>query len=222
MQSDAWLSFFTGEVQRTGLSLSEKQNALFLRYMHELIEWNRSTNLTRIIEPRSIATKHFLDSILITRHISIADKNIVDVGSGGGFPGIPLAILEPGCRLVLIESVRKKTSFLKHIARTLQLKNVQVYNGRAEGYPESGTFDLAVSRAFSSLAEFADIALRLIKPRGSIICMKGPKAEQELAAWQDKHRATNISYVEKNVCPAELIGKDRQLLFLRKKEGRGA
>ena len=154
MQQDAWLEFFAAAVQRAGLTLSEKQYALFFRYMLELLEWNRSTNLTRIVEPQAIAIKHFLDSILITRHVQIAKKTIADIGSGGGFPGIPLAILDPDCSLVLIESLRKKTSFLKHMIRTLQLSNVEAYNGRAQDYPAPALFDLAISRAFASTIRF--------------------------------------------------------------------
>jgi 16S rRNA (guanine527-N7)-methyltransferase len=213
MLNDAWLSFFSQEVQGAGLSLSGKQNALFLRYMHELIEWNRSTNLTRIIEPKAIATKHFLDSILITRHINIARKKIADVGSGGGFPGIPLAILEPDCRLVLIESVRKKTSFLKHIVRTLKLKNVQVYNGRAQDFPEPGTFDLALSRAFSSLPQFADIALKLIKPQGCIVCMKGPLPLDEIDAL--KKGLKHTLELESHTYCLPRQGGSRSLVLLR-------
>jgi 16S rRNA (guanine527-N7)-methyltransferase len=182
MQNNAWLKFFTDTARSTGLTLSEKQSALFLRYMLELLEWNRSTNLTRIVEPRDIAIKHFIDSMLITSHIKISHKEIADIGSGGGFPGIPLAILDPSCKFVLIESLRKKTSFLKHIIRTLQLDNVQVYNGRAQSFPTPATFDLAISRAFASLADFIAIATRLIKPQGSIICMKGPLPLEEIEA----------------------------------------
>jgi 16S rRNA (guanine527-N7)-methyltransferase len=185
MQNNVWLEFFAKKTQTAKLALSEKQYALFLRYMLELLEWNRSTNLTRIVEPQAIAIKHFLDSMLVTRYIQISQKNIVDVGSGGGFPGIPLAILEPDCNVVLIETLRKKTSFLKHIVRTLGLANVQVHNGRAEAYPDPPTFDLAISRAFASLSDFTAIAARLIKPQGSIVCMKGRMPLDEIEALND-------------------------------------
>jgi len=185
MQNNVWLKFFTDTAQSEGLTLSQQQCDQFLKYMLELLDWNRSTNLTRIVEPQAIAIKHFLDSMLITHYIQISQKNIVDVGSGGGFPGIPLAILEPDCNIVLIESLRKKTSFLKHIIRTLGLINVQVHNGRAETYPDPPTFDLAISRAFASLSDFTVIAARLIKPQGSIVCMKGRMPLDEIATLKD-------------------------------------
>jgi 16S rRNA (guanine527-N7)-methyltransferase len=213
MQQDAWLEFFAAAVQRAGLTLSEKQYALFFRYMLELLEWNRSTNLTRIVEPHAIAIKHFLDSILITRHVQIAKKTIADIGSGGGFPGIPLAILNPDCSLVLIESLRKKTSFLKHMIRTLQLSNVEAYNGRAQDYPAPALFDLAISRAFASISDFTAIAARLIKPQGSIVCMKGllPLEEIEALKAQDNPGFTVESH---SYCLSEM-GEARSLVILQ-------
>jgi len=213
MQEKAWLEFFSDCVAGSGLKLSDQQCGLFLRYMAELIEWNRTTNITRIIEPRAVALKHFLDSMLITRHIDIALKKIADVGSGGGFPGIPLAILEPDCRVVVMESVGKKCAFLKHVVRTLQLTNIEVYHGRAEAYPAPATFDLAVSRALGSISDFCTIAVRLIKPRGCIVCMKGRLPIDEIAALKTKKNPgfTLDSY---SYCLPEQ-GEDRCIVLLR-------
>jgi 16S rRNA (guanine527-N7)-methyltransferase len=136
--------------------------------------------------------------MLLTTRITINNKKIADVGSGGGFPGIPLAILEPGCRVVLIESIRKKTSFLKHIVRSLQLDNVEVYNGRAQKYPKPKSFDIVTSRAFASLSDFTAIASALIKPQGHIVCMKGQLPEKEIQELKDTQKAglrlTTYSY----------------------------
>jgi len=212
MQNAIWLKFFAETVQNSGLSLSEKQCSLFLRYMLELIDWNRTTNLTRIIEPREIAIKHFLDSILITNHIKTSKKKIADVGSGGGFPGIPLAILEPSSSVMLIESIRKKTSFLKHIVRTLKLDNVQIYNGRAQNYPEANTFDLVTSRAFASLSDFASIASRLIKPQGSIVCMKGQLHDEEIQELKNSKK-TGPGITTHSYC-LPILGEARSLIVL--------
>ncbi len=187
MQNKAWMDFFSGAVARAGYALSEQQCGRFLCYMLELIAWNRTTNITRIVEPHAIAIKHFLDSILITRYIDITQKTIADVGSGGGFPGIPLAILEPACRVILIESAGKKCAFLSHAVRTLQLTNVTVYNGRAEAYPAPQTCDLAISRALASLSDFTAVATRLIKPQGWIVSMKGRLPLDEIAALKTRY-----------------------------------
>jgi 16S rRNA (guanine527-N7)-methyltransferase len=214
MLNDAWIDFFSKEVQSAGLSLTEKQQELFLSYMLELLEWNRSINLTRIVEPRSIAIKHFLDSMLVARYIEPSNKNIADIGSGAGFPGIPLAILAPDCRIVLIESARKKTSFLKNIIRALQLNNVEVFNGRAQAFPHPATFDIAISRAFASLSDFAAIAERLIKPQGSIVCMKGPLPMDEIEALKNQGNR-GFELVTHSYCLPRQDGT-RSLVLLRR------
>ncbi len=213
MANAEWLNFFSKEVQSAGLSLSEKQCSLFLRYMLELLDWNRTTNLTRIVEPRAIAIKHFLDSMLVTSHIKIAHKKIADIGSGGGFPGIPLAILEPSCTVVLIESIRKKTSFLKHIIRTLRLDNVQAYNGRAQSYPTPNTFDLVTSRAFASLSDFTSIATTLVKPQGSIVCMKGQLPTEEIKELKDSKKTGRSVKIHSYCLPG--LGEARSLVVLQ-------
>ena len=195
------------------MPLSEKQQRLFLGYMLELLEWNRTINLTRIVGPREIAIKHFLDSILIARHIAFAQKKVADVGSGSGFPGIPLAILEPDCTVVLIESQRKKTSFLKHIVRTLQLKNVLVHNGRAQDYPEPGTFDLVVCRAVDSLSAIRAIASGLIRTGGSIICMKGKLPRDEINALENEKKGAFSVETHHYGLPDQ--GGERSLVILR-------
>jgi 16S rRNA (guanine527-N7)-methyltransferase len=184
MDDRAWLDFFSNSAASAGFGLSKHQRTVFLRYMQELLGWNRTTNLTRIIEPQAVAIKHFLDSILITRFIDLADKTIADVGSGAGLPGIPLAILDPASRVVLMESVGKKCVFLKHAVRTLGLGNVEVYNGRAESWPVPASFDLAVCRALASLAKCAAVFRPLITRQGAIVCMKGRLPVDEIAGLQ--------------------------------------
>jgi len=213
MHDKAWLEFFSDSVVGAGLKLSDQQCGLFLRYMAELIKWNRTTNITRIIEPRAVALKHFLDSILITRYINIACRTIADVGSGGGFPGIPLAIFEPECSVVVMDSVGKKCAFLKHVVRALGLANIEVYHGRAEAYPALATFDLAVSRALGSISDFCNIAVRLIKPRGSIVCMKGRLPIDEIAALKTK-KNPGFSLDSYSYCLPEQ-GEERCIVILR-------
>ena len=212
MHNDSWLDFFINSATGAGLNITPKQAELFLRYMLELIKWNRTTNITRITEPRAVAIKHFLDSILITRYIDISRATIADVGSGGGFPGIPLAIIAPDCSVVVMESVGKKCAFLKHAVRSLQLSNVDVYHGRAEAYPAPPTFDLAVSRALGAVPDFYAIARKLIKPRGRIVCMKGRLPVNEIEALKnpenDMLKIDSYSY-----CLPEQ-GNERCLLIL--------
>jgi len=213
MDDRAWLDFFSNSAASAGFALSEPQCALFLRYMQELLDWNRTTNLTRIIEPQAVAIKHFLDSMLITRFIDTANKTIADVGSGAGLPGIPLAILEPASRVVLMESVGKKCAFLKHAVRTLGLSNVKLYNGRAESWPDPGSFDLAVSRALASLAECAAVCRPLIKQQGAIVCMKGRLPVDEIAGLQ-KRKNLGFALDSHSYSLPEQAG-ERSLVILR-------
>jgi len=186
MHNNNWLDFFLTAAAEAGTILTRQQGELFLRYMQEMLDWNKTTNITRIIEPQAVAIKHFLDSILIARYIDTASKTIADVGSGAGLPGIPLAILDPASRIVLMESVGKKCAFLKHAVRTLGLSNVEVYNGRAESWPEPGSFDLAVSRAIASLEGCSAVCRPLIKRQGAIVCMKGRLPVDEIAGLQKR------------------------------------
>lgn len=119
-----------------------------------------------------IIIKHFIDSLSVLKFIDISGS-LVDIGSGGGFPGIPIKIMNPSIELVLIEANRKKSNFLKTVIRILDLERVYVYNGRAELFEKEGGFDFAISRAFANVSDFCRIACRLVRDGGFIIAMSG-------------------------------------------------
>lgn len=153
---------------------------LFSLYLHELSEWNKKFNLTAITDPAEIKLKHFADSLSLLDVYDLTTESVVDVGTGAGFPGIPLKIARPGIKLTLIEATRKKTEFLKHLVEVLGLKDVQVVWRRAEEY--RGHFDLAVARAVAKLDILAEYCLPLVKPGGLFIAYKGEKVDDETAA----------------------------------------
>lgn len=159
--------------------ISEPAARSFDLYYRELLQWNDRINLTAITGPEDAAIKHFLDSALVAKYVSLAGA-LVDIGSGAGFPGIPLKIMNPGLEVVLVETVRKKVSFLKQIIRLLKLEGIRVYHGRIESFDRPGAFDVAVSRAFAELGLFCRLAAPCIKPGGMLIAMKGGDP-QELA-----------------------------------------
>jgi 16S rRNA (guanine527-N7)-methyltransferase len=142
----------------------------------ELMKWNQKTNLTAITDPFEVAVKHFLDSIAPMKVIP-SNASLLDIGSGGGFPGIPLKICLPSLSVTLIDASRKKVSFLKHIIRMLELKNIDALHVRAEEFvnkPEiDKTFNVVISRALSSITGFALTALPFLKEEGVIIAMGG-------------------------------------------------
>jgi len=154
------------------INLTKKELSFFEEYLKTLQEWNKKINITSLKTTNDIVIKHFLDSLSVLKFIDISGS-LVDIGSGGGFPGIPIKIKNPSIELVLIEANRKKANFLKTVIRTLELECVDVYNGRAEFFEKERCFDFAISRAFANTSDFCRIACRLVKNGGFIIAMSG-------------------------------------------------
>ncbi|HXW68230.1 MAG TPA: 16S rRNA (guanine(527)-N(7))-methyltransferase RsmG [Dissulfurispiraceae bacterium] len=151
----------------------------FLSYLIELKKWNRAYNLTAIQDDRDIIIKHFFDSLLFLRVFPQNHGNICDVGSGAGFPGIPIAIVRPDISIALIEPSRKKCAFLRNIKRVINLNNVAVLETRVEDINNSD-FDIAVTRALFSISDFVKKAKHVVKKNGCLIVSKGPKFQDEL------------------------------------------
>lgn len=155
----------------------------FYNYMNLLLEWNEKINLTAITEEKEFIKKHFLDSLTISSFLESKNK-IIDVGTGAGFPGIPLKICNENLEVTLIDSVNKKINVLNDVIQKLDLKNIEAIHTRAEDlandlkYRES--FDVAVSRAVSNMATLVEYLLPFVKVGGKVICMKGPNFNEEL------------------------------------------
>lgn len=161
-----------------GLQAAPAQRDALLALLAELEAWNRRFNLTAIRDPRDMVPKHLLDSLSIQPWLE--GGRIADVGTGAGFPGLPLAILNPGRRFTLIESTGKKARFVEHAARRLGLTNVEVVNGRAEACRPAVPFDTVICRAVGRVAEFVGIAGHLCAPGGRLLAMKGRDPTAEL------------------------------------------
>lgn len=168
--------FLTNAAFEAKIDIEEKEQKLFGIYIRELKEWNKKTNITSINKMEDIVIKHFLDSLMVLKYVELFGR-VVDIGSGGGFPGIPIKIMKPSLQVMLIESNRRKANFLRHIIRILNLKEIEVFNGRVEEYKPLILFDFAISRAFASLKSFCIISIPLLKTGGYIISMKGKKEE---------------------------------------------
>jgi 16S rRNA (guanine527-N7)-methyltransferase len=176
--------------RQLALPLTEDQLAQFQAYYEQLVEWNRRVNLTGITDYQEVQVKHFVDSLTITlalKGIPWADGNLsmLDIGTGAGMPGIPLKIVRPGARLVLLDSIAKKTAFLRHIVGELGLEGVEILTQRAEeighltDYRES--FDLVVCRAVSQLATVAELTLPFCRIGGLAVIPKKADIESELS-----------------------------------------
>ena len=168
-----------------GLALSVRQIEQLRTYAALLLRWNERLNLTRITTPDGIVVRHFLDSLTCALYWG-APASLIDVGAGGGFPGIPLAIARPGLQLTLVESVAKKADFLHHAASELALPTVTVLSARAEAVGRDGAhreqYDVAVARAVAELRVLAEYCLPLVRVGGRFLAPKGGQSEQEIAA----------------------------------------
>ena len=162
------------------LDLDEAQLAKLVAHLDLLDDWNTRMNLTAIRDRPSQLTKHLLDSLTVLPYLQ--GERIADVGSGAGFPGIPLAIVEPHRHFTLIESTGKKCRFLEHVRDTLGLANVEVVQSRAEAYKPDVRFDTVIARAVGPVADLVKAAGPLVVGGGRLLCMKGRYPEDELAA----------------------------------------
>lgn len=166
-------------VAELGLGLPPDGEARLLAYLALLDKWNRVYNLTAVREPERMVSYHLLDSLAALPYFT--GSTVLDVGSGGGLPGIPLAIARPEVRVTLIDSIAKKTAFLLQAKAELGLANLSVVTGRVEDFrPETG-FDVITSRAFSDLREFVSLTRHLLNPGGRWLAMKGLYPHEELA-----------------------------------------
>jgi 16S rRNA (guanine527-N7)-methyltransferase len=189
------------------LELSEAQLARLVAHLDLLDEWNARMNLTAIRDRPSQLTKHLLDSLTVQPHLR--GERIADVGSGAGFPGIPLAIVEPHRQFTLIESTGKKCRFLEHVRDALELKNVAVVQSRAESYKPDMRFDTVLARAVGPVADLVKVAGPLVVGGGRLLAMKGRYPEQELAIRLDGWK---VAAVHPLSVPG--LGEERHLVEL--------
>ena len=199
--SKEWQSFLIDGAAKLGVEIDADITAQFSTHASELIKWNRKINLTTITRPKDLAVNHFLDSLAPARFIS-ENARMLDIGSGGGFPGIPLKILKPPLSVMLIDGTRKKVNFLKNVLRILKLKGIEAHQIRAENLLEDPTFvesfDVIISRAVSSLEHFVKMALPLLAKLGSIMAMKGKVNQKELDAIRSEFLVDRYSLEVQN------------------------
>ena len=201
------------------ISISEAQLSAFEKYAELLIEWNKKMNLTAITEEKDIAVKHFIDSIAVLKHAEITPNAcLIDIGTGAGFPGIPLKIMRPDIKLTLLDSLNKRLLFLDEVCRQLDIE-AGLIHARAEEYsrkPEyRDCFDYAVSRAVANLPSLCEYCMPYIKKGGMFISMKGPDGTEELKSAENavKTLGGRLEYIRRLTLPDE---QTRTIIVIRK------
>lgn len=179
--------------QTQKIDVSEKQCKKFFEYMKLLIEWNEKINLTAIVEPGQVITKHFLDSLTILNYIGTKQQKIIDVGTGAGFPGIPIKIMDDLSEITLIDSLNKRINFLQKVINKNNLKNIRAIHGRAEDFGQDKLYrekyDVCVARAVAPMNILVEYLLPFARVNGICICMKGANIEEEL---EEAKKAINL------------------------------
>ena len=205
------------KLNKINVQIEETQLEKFYNYMNLLIEWNEKINLTAITEPKEIILKHFVDCITIVKHIP-KEAQIVDVGTGAGFPGIPLNIMDDSSNYTLVDSLNKRINFLNEIINTLDLENINAIHSRIEDFAKNNKedYDVATSRAVASLNILLEYLLPLVKVGGICICMKGSNVQEEV---QNSKKALEvlggkIESIEEIVLPDSDI--TRNIIIVRK------
>ena len=166
-------------MQQIGLLVEERSVSLLITYINLLLQQNQTINLTAITDPLEAVTKHLLDALSIAQYVP--DGKVVDVGSGGGCPGIPLAIIKPESQIILVESKNKKADFLNTTIQALKLKNTKTICQRAESIELTKKVDTVVCRALGSISYFISVAGHMLKKQGRLLAMKGKIPHSELS-----------------------------------------
>ena len=179
-------------VEELGIKLSNEQAEMFFDYMNLLLEWNEKINLTAITEEKEVIVKHFVDSLTIAKYIP-EGASLVDVGTGAGFPGIPLKIIRDDLKITLLDSLQKRINFLDVVIKELNLENIETIHARVEEFGKNSkyreSFEVATSRAVANLSTLTEYLLPLVKVGGIAVCMKGSSIEEEL---ETSKKAINV------------------------------
>lgn len=183
MNKEVFFETISNYAKQIDIEFSEEQKNQLFTYMNLLLEWNEKINLTAITDPEEVILKHLIDSITISKYIK-QNCYVADIGTGAGFPGIPLKILREDIEVVLVDSLNKRINFLNEVIETLKLQKIKTVHARAEDFGHDKQyrekFDIVTSRAVANLATLSEYLIPLTKVGGKCLCMKGPEIEEEL------------------------------------------
>ena len=183
MNLEEFEEFFKIECEKNNIKLKYPEYEKFYKYMLGIIEWNEKINVTAITEHKEFLVKHLIDSLTINKYVEDG-KNLIDIGTGAGFPGVPLKIANKNLNVTLIDSVNKKLNVIRQVTKEINIENLEIIHTRAEDLANNieyrEKFDFATTRAVSKLYTIAEYMIPFLKIGGKAICMKGPNYEQEV------------------------------------------
>lgn len=201
-------SVLRAKLNKAKIVVPESVQEKLVQYLQVLTQWNRVHNLTGIADPFDMIEAHILDSLTMLPYLP--KGNILDIGTGAGLPGIPLALMWPEAQFVLLDSNQKKITFVEHALLSLQIPHAKAVCLRAEKYQPNVLFDLVISRAFGSLSEFVSVAQHLVKKEGKLVAMKGKVSSNELSELPMGYRVDKME---------PIVGKSRSLVFITQSKG---
>jgi 16S rRNA (guanine527-N7)-methyltransferase len=214
------IDFFKNSLYDLKIELSENQLQQFMNYYELLFEKDKVMNLTAITELKEVITKHFVDSLSLVKLIKLNNEKIMDLGTGAGFPGIPLKIVYPDINVVLLDSLKKRLIFLDEVIQKLDLKNIQTLHGRAEDYGKDKVyreqFDLCASRAVAKLSSLSEYCIPFIRKEGYFISYKSGNIREELKLSENaiKVLGGQVVKIEEFILPA--TDMERSLIMIKK------
>ena len=211
-------TMFKDLANKINVQLNEKQIDNFFKYKNMLIETNKKFNLTAITDDKEIIIKHFIDSLIINKYINL-NTSIIDVGTGAGFPGIPIKIVRDDLEITLLDSLNKRLNFLNDVIKELDLKNIKTLHGRAEDIGHNSSYrekyDYVTARAVANLSTLSELCIPFLKVNGIFICMKGNSIDEvENAQNAINKLGGEIINIEKLVLPNSDI--ERNIILIKK------
>jgi 16S rRNA (guanine527-N7)-methyltransferase len=217
---DKFGDILTEASEKINLQLTDGETALFTKYYEELIFWNRSISLVSVKSPLDIPVKHFIDSLTVLDFIQEKASRLLDLGSGAGFPGIPLKIVLKPLKLTLVESSRKKASFLKNVTRKLDLDDITIINERIESImgknDHRGSYDIVISRATFKLPELIEKGAPFLSSGGTLIVMKGKNTDIEVSESSSLALKKGLALPEFHDIELPITGHKRKILLFKK------
>lgn len=183
MEKQEFINEIISKLKKINVNINEEIGEKFYKYTELLLEWNKKINLTAITDLDDIILKHYVDSLTINKYI-INNNRIIDIGTGAGFPGIPLKLLNKEKEFILVDSLNKRVKFLEEVVNQLNINNIEVIHARVEDLAKNNKYreniDIATSRAVANLSTLLEYMLPFVKINGVCICMKGPKISEEI------------------------------------------